>query len=132
MHATVVNRWLNIYLEVYMKYLIGITAALLLLVLVLLWQLRSASGEIARARQEAAQAVQTATEQRAEAELLMGRFAALDKTLTGLAHVTQANADQLTLALDGIETITKTEGDSDEAVNCLDVRVPAQLADRVR
>ena len=115
-----------------MKTLAGVAVALAVAVGIMGWQLRSAWSDAALARQEAIQALQVAREQRQQAELMLSRLDALDASLKGLAEGTQQNAQQLDQTLAAIDGITKTEGDTDESLACLDVRVPRQLDDSLR
>lgn len=115
-----------------MKTLVGVVVALALAVGIMGWQLRSAWSDAALARQEAIQALQVAGEQRQQAELLLSRLDALDDILKGLAEGARQNAQQLDQTLAAIDGITKTEGDTDESLACLDVRVPRQLDDSLR
>lgn len=115
-----------------MKILAGAVAILLLAVCAMGYQLKQAWGETATARRETLQAEQALGEQRQQTALVLGRLDTLDSKLTQLDGDTKLNAQQLELTLDAIGTIQKSEGDSDDALKCLDVRMPAQLADRVR
>lgn len=60
-------------------------------------------------------------------ELLSSRIAALDQSMTRLHDANEAHARQLGLTLAGIDRIEKTEGDTDESLECLDLPVPAEL-----
>lgn len=115
-----------------MQILMGALAAAVLALGLMGWQLKNAWDDTANARQSALQAEQAAGEQRQQAELLLGRLTALDTALTRLETGTQANTHLLGQTLLGIENIQPTAGDHPDAQKCLDVRVPAQLADRVR
>lgn len=116
-----------------MRILAGAVAALLLVLGLLGWQLKSAWGDAAQSRQEALQAVQAAGEQRQQAELLRGRLDTLDASLKAVAAGTQANGQQLEQTVDAIDAIGKTEGVThDQSVLCLDARVPGQLDERLR
>lgn len=115
-----------------MQVLIGALVLALLALGVTGYQLKGALEDAATSRQDALQAEQRAGEQRQQAELMLERLGRLDTAVSGLAHADALAQAQLAQALAGIENITKTEGDSDEAMACLDVRVPAQLADGVR
>lgn len=116
-----------------MQILAGAVAILLLVLGLLGWQLKSAWGDAAQARQEALQAVQAAGEQRQQAELLSSRLATLDASLKAVAAGTQANGQQLEQTVEAIDAIGKTEGvPHDQSVLCLDARVPGQLDERLR
>lgn len=115
-----------------MRILAGVVAVLTVAIGIMGFQLRSAWSDAALARQEAIQALQVAGEQRQQAELVLFRLDALDSSLKGLAEGTQRNARQLDQTLAAINGITKTEGDTDESIACLDVRVPRQLDDSLR
>lgn len=115
-----------------MKILSGAVAILLLAVCAMGYQLKQAWADAATANQATLGAIQALGEQRQQAELVLGRMDTLDGKLTQLEGSQQLNAQQLELTLDAIGNIQKSEGDSDDALKCLDVRMPAQLADRVR
>lgn len=74
-------------------------------------------------------AQQTAEKQ--NAALLQG-FQALDRRLTGLDDTQKANAEKLASQLTGLNTIQKTEGDTDASFECLDQRLPGDLDQRMR
>lgn len=115
-----------------MKTLAGVAVALAVAVGIMGWQLRSAWSDAALARQEAVQALRVAEEQRQQAERMLSRLDALDASLTALAEGTQQNAQQLNQTLAVIDGITKSEGDTDESIACIGVRVPRQLDDSLR
>lgn len=115
-----------------MRILGTAVAILLLAVIGMSYALRSAWQDAEIARQREAQAAQVAQEQRQQAELVLGRLEALDTALTGLQAEQQANQRALEQRLRGIENITKSEGDTDASMACLDQPAPAQLVERVR
>lgn len=115
-----------------MRIMGTVAGVLLLAVLGLGWMLKGAWEDTAAAQQQAAQAGQVAAEQRQQAEALLGRLDALDTALKGLQADQQANQQALEQRLRGIENITKSEGDTDASMACLDQPAPAQLVERVR
>lgn len=110
-----------------MKILLGVTAALAVVAGLLGWQLREALQDAEAHRLDAERANRAVVEQRQQAEQLAGRLDALDLSLKGLAEGTQQNARQLEQTLAAIDGITKSEGDTDESIACLGVRIPRQL-----
>lgn len=66
-------------------------------------------------------------------DAMTARFEAVDQALTGWQKQVQANNADLKKRLDSINgKIPKLEGDSDESIQCLDVRVPRALDERMR
>lgn len=110
-----------------MKILLGVTAALAVVAGVLSWQLREALQDAESHRLAAERANRSVAEQRQQSELLWGRLDALDRSLKGLAEDSRQNARQLEQTLAAIDGITKSEGDTDESMACLGVRIPRQL-----
>ena len=115
-----------------MRILIGALALSLAALGIAGWRLKVAWEDVALARTEALQALQASGEQRRQAELVLGRLESLDTALTSLQAGAAANTALLGQTLQGIGNIQPVEGDTADALKCLDVRVPGQLADRVR
>lgn len=128
----VVNCLLNIKLEVPMKYLTGALVLLLVAVGFLGWRLNVASAEVREADLRASTAASQLEEQKREGKLLGQRLDALDAAMQGLNRTTADNNRKLGQTLTAINQIQKTEGDTDESISCLDVRVPRQLDDSMQ
>lgn len=116
------------------KILAVAVAALLVVIVTLGVQLHRANGDVATitsardaAKQEASNA--RAAQQTAEAQnqvLLLG-FQMLDKRLGQLGDTQRQNTQWLAEQMAGLNTIQKTEGDTDGSFECLDTGVPRQL-----
>lgn len=114
-------------------------AAALVVTTTLGWQLDTARKGLSEATSaltvsrtaeaNAKQAQESAEKQNA---FLAASFAALDGRLRTLADDQKKNALKLEDQLKGIETLQKTEGDSDASFLCLDLDVPQQLDQRLR
>lgn len=115
-----------------MRIMLGVIAAMAILVGILWWRLDVAAGERDIAILRADTATQQLDEAKRQGELLVKRFDALDASLKGIGERTDANNRKLGQTLTAINNISKTEGDSDESISCLDVRVPRQLDDSLR
>lgn len=115
------------------KVLWGLLAAAGLAVLLLWNQVNAKTTEVAEQKARADQLAESLAEQRRQADQLASRFDNLDQTLLALDGRTKANNDELERRLALInDIITKTEGDTDESIACLDVRLPRQLDERMR
>lgn len=115
--------------------ILGAVAAILLVVAgTLAFQLHGARSEVSTltsdrdaAKQEARNAKQSQVVAEAQNALLAGAFKALDTRLLQLGDAQKANNEQLTLQIEGLSNIQKSEGDDPNAITCLDTRVPAEL-----
>lgn len=110
-----------------MKILIGVLLALLAGLGWTGWQLRESwtrEANVLSTLQQTQGALAVATKQN---ENLVGRFDAFDQSLQRLAAQQAQRQADLTGRLNTIRDIVAEPGDSDEALTCLDVHVPAQL-----
>jgi hypothetical protein len=110
-----------------MKIMLGVLAAMAILVGVLWWRLDVVAGDRDLAAQRADIATQAVEEQKRQSTLLGQRFDAFDQALKGIGEKTAENNKKLGQTITAIGNIQKTQGDSDESIKCLDVRVPGQL-----
>ena len=115
-----VNCLLKIYLEIVMRVLIGVVAALSIALGLAGWRLKVAWEDLA---------VVTTERDSLKGEVERGekRFAAFDESIKRLTGATRANEAKLGETISAIRGITKTEGDTDESIQCLDRAVPVQL-----
>lgn len=115
-----------------MKILMGALLAVVLALGFTGWRLQAAQENLARA-ETLSQRLQSELERQVQAEdRLADRLERFDSALARLHETTEAHSRQLRATLDGIDRIQKTEEDSDEAIACLDQRVPADLDHWVR
>lgn len=114
------------------KVALGIGLALLVAVGILAWQLKVAWGDTQKARMEALGAAQALETERGNTEVLLRRLDLIDGALRGLEQGVQESNAKMETNLAVLNGITKTEGDQDESVPCLDVRVPSQLDSSLR
>lgn len=110
-----------------MKILIGAIVTLVLGLAGLGWQLRESWAREGTMAEQLA-GVQGALEQSEKQNgTLAGRFDTLDQTLVGLGLSQKQNQAELTIRLAAIKSIVLEPQDDPLSVQCLNVRVPAQL-----
>lgn len=110
-----------------MKILIGAIVVLVLGLAGAGWQLKQSWAREGTLSEQLA-GVQGALEQsEKQNRTLVGRFDTLDSTLVGLGLSQQKNQAELTIRLAAIKTIVQEPQDDPLSVQCLNVRVPAQL-----
>lgn len=115
------------------KVLYGLLAAAGLAVFLLWNQVSAKTTEAAEQKSRADALQQSLDEQRRQADQLASRFDNLDAALLRRDAKIDTNNQALVRQLALInDTITKTEGDTDESIACVDMRVPRQLDERVR
>ena len=114
------------------KILAGVCLALLVALGLTANQALRANRESAETRQALAQARQALTEQAQQAQQVLDRLDRFDRALVNLDGVQRGIQDGLQANLRALQTITKTEGDSDESIECLGVRVPTGVDQRLR
>ena len=110
-----------------MKILTGVLLALVVALGLTGWRLSVVNGDLAGQKARNAGLLADIERQEQANRVLDGRLTLLDQSLTRLHETTAAQSRQLGLTLAGIDRIEKSEGDSHEAISCLDVRVPSEL-----
>lgn len=110
-----------------MKILVGALLAALVALGLTGWRLQTAWEDLAVSRTETRAVRGELERQVREGEQLADRLDALDASVTRLHDTTETHTRQLGLTLAGIDRIEKTEGDSDESLACLDLRIPGEL-----
>lgn len=116
------------------KILGGALAVALALSAVSTWRLTMAQNEVSvltkdrdAALKDASNARQAQQEAEGQSRQWSARFDSLDGALQRLGVNQKANNDGLIIRLRELSNIQKTEGDSDETMQCLDRPVPVQL-----
>lgn len=107
-----------------MKLILGATAAGLLVTGLLAWQLHSKTEALALTRDELSRA-------QSENDMLLQRVDALDRTLSNLATRSAEAQQRLQQTVNDMHKIRRTEHDTQEQIDCLDVVVPAGLDERL-
>lgn len=110
-----------------MKILVGALLAVLIALGFAGWRLQAAWDDLAVARTKT-EALQVELKRQTEAgERLDSRLVTLDLSLSRLHELTQRHTQQLGKTLAGIDRIEKSETDTHETIQCLDLPVPVEL-----
>lgn len=110
-----------------MKILTGALLAVVLALGLTGWRLQTVSERLAVEKTQSAALAGELERQVQAGQKLHDRLALLDQSLSRLHETQTAHTRQLGLTLAGIDRIEKSEGDSHESVECLDLRVPSEL-----
>lgn len=110
-----------------MKILIGVIIALVLGLTGAGWGLKQSLAREATAREQLAGAQAALEQAESQNTILVGRFDTLDTVLKALNASQQKNQAELTGRLAAIKNIVQEPQDDPIAIQCLDVRVPAQF-----
>lgn len=110
-----------------MKILIGVIVALVLGLAGAGWGLKQSLAREATAREQLAGAQAALEQAENQNKTLVARFDTLDTVLKGLSDSQQKNQAELTVRLATIKNIVQEPQDDPIAIQCLDVRVPAQF-----
>lgn len=115
-----------------MKILVGALVATLLALGLVGWRWQVTQEELAVTRERERVLSGELERQIRAGEQLEQRLTALDQSMARLYEANEIHARRLGETLAGIDRIERTEGDTDETLNCLDTPVPAQLDDWLR
>lgn len=110
-----------------MKILIGVIIALVLGLAGVGWGLKQSLAREVTAREQLAGAQAALEQAESQNKTLVGRFDTLDTVLKALNASQQKNQAELTGRLAAIKNIVQEPQDDPIAIQCLDVRVPAQF-----
>jgi len=110
-----------------MKILTGALLAVALALGLTGWRLQTVSERLAAEKAQSAALADDLARQVQAGQQLRDRLDSLDLSLSRLHETQTAHTRQLGQTLAGIDRIEKSEGDSHESVECLDLRVPSEL-----
>jgi hypothetical protein len=110
-----------------MRVAIGAVVAALLLAMVCGWLWAQSRQEVSSLLERNEFLSRELGDERTRNNQWLTQFELLGATLGGMHDTLNRNRQQLDQALVGLANIEKSEGDSDETIECLDRAVPVQL-----